>query len=165
MELGSHPSGPTDHLKLGTRPLTCLKNCNSLSASVSRCRHWAKALENSVSWACRARKRAPWGPSSAASQPASGCRNFSPRLNCSWRQRLGSEAGLGYLVPEPRSPPLTSTHHHQVFPAIKDLPFTPDPFPSLSPSPQPYFLEELFILTITTSSPCQPTSQHFSGLV
>ena len=76
---------------------TCLKNCKSLSASASRCRRWAKALEKSASWVCRVRKRAPKGPSSAASEPTSGCRHFSPRLTCSWRQSLES-ASLGLAL-------------------------------------------------------------------
>lgn len=95
---GSHPAPPPTTRSQGhDSPPTCLKKRESFSASASRCRRRAKALEKSVSWACRARKRAPAGPSSAASQPASGCRNFSARLTCSWRQSLGS-ARLGLVV-------------------------------------------------------------------
>lgn len=171
VELGSHPLAPLTTWSQGCDPSpTCLKNCNSFSASASCCRRWAKALENSVSWVCRARKWAPGGPSSAASQPANGCRNFSPRLTCSWRQRLGSAGPTpGSQAPKPRSFPWTSTR--QVSPMIKDLPS--HSLPSLS---APLSTAKLPGGTLcphyrhffTSSAHSNPTSAphplHFSGL-
>lgn len=138
-----------------------MKNCKSLSASASRCRRWAKALEKSASWVCRVRKRAPKGPSSAASQPTSGCRHFSPRLTCSWRQSLES-ASLG-LALQLLSPGLfhgclqaSSSHFCE-----DQTSATPPPTPSLcSPlhSETPWRNHYFHHYLLTMLAFCNPTS-------